>query len=51
MEQVYTTSHRPNGMLVFICDVLAFAGGAGVILAVAHWLGIMVPIFQHLGLS
>ena len=51
MQQPYKTPHHPNSVLVFICDVLAFAGGAGVILAVFHWLTRALPIFQQLGLS
>jgi hypothetical protein len=51
VEQPYKASHHPNSVLVFLCDVLAFAGGAGVILTIVHWLTDVLPIFQQLGLS
>ncbi len=51
MEQGYKVTPHTNSVLVFICDVLAFAGGAGVILAVFHWLAGALPIFHQLGFS
>jgi len=50
MEPAYKTTTRTNGVLVFIWDVLAFAGGAGVILAILHWLRSVLPIIDQLRL-
>ncbi len=50
MEPAYKTPQHPNSVLVFVFDVLAFAGGAGVILAFFHWLTDVLPIFNQLRL-
>jgi len=51
VAHVHKPAQKPNGVLLFVFDVLAFASGAGVILAVLHWLADVLPIFQSLGLS
>ena len=50
MEPVYKTTTHTNSVLVFLWDVLAFAGGAGVILGIVHWLADVLPIVHRLRL-
>jgi hypothetical protein len=51
MDPAYKTVQHPNSVLVFVCDVLAVAGGAGVMLTFFHWLADVLPIVDRLGLS
>ena len=51
MEPAYKTTAHTNSVLVFLWDVLAFAGGAGVILGILHRLADVSPIFARLKLS
>jgi hypothetical protein len=49
MDPAYKTVQHPNSVLVFVCDVLAVAGGAGVMLTFFHWLADVLPIVDRLG--
>jgi len=50
VSYVHKSTPKPNSLLLFVFDVLAFAGGAALILSVFHWLAGVLPIIDRLGL-